>query len=262
MPELPDVELRKRYLDATALQRRIEHAKVPQSRMLQVTADHLRGQLKGRRLVASRRHGKYLFGGLDSGAWLVLHFGMTGWLEAFEDPDDEPEHTWLRLDLDDGFHVAYVCPRQFGEIDLCRDVDTFVSEHDLGPDGLALDEDGFLGRLEGRRGAVKPTLMYQQVLAGLGNVWVDEILFQHPLHPERPIPELGDEERRGLFRTMRRVVQEGIDRRVDPDDMPDSWLLGHREDGAECPRCGGEIRRITVSGRAGYHCPEHQQRAG
>jgi formamidopyrimidine-DNA glycosylase len=262
VPELPDVELRRRYLDATALQRRVDHAMVPESRVLEGSADHLRRSLNGRRLVGSRRHGKHLFARLDDGSWLTLHFGMTGRLVAFASLGDEPEHCWLRLDLNDGMHLAYVCPRQLGHVGACSDADEYVADHDLGPDALDLGEDVFLQRLEGRRGQVKLTLMNQRVLAGLGNVWTDEVLFQDGLHPTTPIPDLDEARRLQLFRTMHRVLAEGVERGADPERMPDTWLLGHRDEGARCPRCGGEIQRVEVSGRAGYLCPEHQERPG
>lgn len=262
MPELPDVELRRRYLEATALQRRVDHAMVPESRLLEVSADHLRRSLHARRLVGSRRHGKHLFARLDDDSWLTIHFGMTGRLVAFASVDDEPEYCWLRLDLDDGMHLAYVCPRQLGHLGICPDADAYVAGHGLGPDALDLGEDAFLERLEGRRGQVKPTLMNQRVLAGLGNVWTDEVLFQDGLHPTTPIPDLDGERLLELLRTMRRVLREGVARGADPDRIPDTWLLGHREEGARCPRCGGEIRRVEISGRAGYLCPAHQERPG
>lgn len=260
MPELPDVELRRRYLDATAVGRRVEHAGVPDSKLLLVSADHLRRELSGRRVTGSHRHGKHLLARLGDGPWLVLHFGMTGWLEAFGDLDDEPGHTWLRLDLDDRRHLAYVCPRRFGEIDLARDLDGYLAGRGLGPDALAVDEEGFLDRLADRRGAVKPTLMNQAVVAGLGNVWVDEILFQHGLHPATPLPELDGDERRDLVGDVRRVLTDGIECDADPDRIPGDWLLPHREDGATCPRCGGTIVRLKISGRVGYLCPDHQRR--
>ncbi|HSN55691.1 MAG TPA: DNA-formamidopyrimidine glycosylase family protein [Candidatus Sulfomarinibacteraceae bacterium] len=256
MPELPDVEVFRRYVGSTAMQRRIEHAHVPDSRLLTASAGTVRGHLKGRRLSDSRRHGKLLFLGLDSGRWLLLHFGMTGRPVVWERDDREPDFVLLRLDLDDGRHLAYCAPRKLGEIGIADDPDEVVDGRDLGPDALALDLDGFREALSGRRGMVKPTLMNQEVIAGLGNVWTDEILFHARLHPRVPIPDLDADAERRLFRAMRRVLEESIGFGARPERAPGHYLLGYREEGADCPgRCGGTVERIAVSGRAGYCCP-------
>lgn len=259
MPELPDVEVFRRYVDATSLHRDIDHAMVPDSRVLDSSPTTLRRHLQGHRLIGTHRHGKYLFTHLDHGPWLLLHFGMTGSPVAYERADREPDHVRLRLDFADGRHLAYRNTRLFGTVAIVHDPAENVRERGLGPDALDLDLDGFRDRLDGRRGMVKSTLMNQSVLAGLGNVWTDEILFQARIHPKTRIPDLGAAVERRLFSTMCRVIERSIEFHADPERAPEHYLLRHREPGTRCPReCGGDVRRISVSGRPTYLCPSCQ----
>ena len=267
MPELPDVQVYKEYLDATALHKEIEDVDVDADGMLYgLSALALVRRLKGEELAESRRHGKHLFVRVGEGdGWLRLHFGMTGELDAWaseEEAPDDDEHVALRLDFADGSHLAYRIPRRFGEIGWVDDVDDFVEERELGPDPMdpefGLRE--FRTVLEGRRGMIKTTLMNQEVLAGLGNVYVDEILFQVGLHPEASTDELEDDTVKEIYRAMNRVIKTAVKARADVDEMPGSYLLPHRTGDQKCPKCGKKLKRQAVGGRPTYFCPQDQQR--
>ena len=180
MPELPDVEVFKRYLDATSLHQEIEEVDVRTRQLLENTSiRHLRRGLEGRRFESTRRHGKNLFAGLDDGDWLLLHFGMTGDLAYFKHIEDDPQYDRLLLTFANGYHLAYVSQRKLGELALIEGVDEFVEQKDLGPDALNdLGRDTFEEIVAGRRAMAKSLLMDQQTIAGIGNVYSDEILFQ------------------------------------------------------------------------------------
>lgn len=259
MPELPDVEIFKRYLDSTALHQPIRRTEVREEDLLRgVTPQKLARRLKGARLEAARRHGKFLLVRLDTGSWLVLHFGMTGFLRYFRDggSDREPGHVRLLLHLENGWRLAYDCQRKLGEVGLADDADRFVQERGLGPDALEMGREEFLEALEGRRGMVKPTLMNQRILAGVGNVYSDEALFQARIDPRTSVAELDAAARRRLRDALRETLETAIAARVDPERFPDGYLLPRREEGASCPRgCGGRVERIVVSGRGAYRCP-------
>jgi formamidopyrimidine-DNA glycosylase len=261
MPELPDVQVFKEYVDATALHRAVETVHIGAADLLEdVSRSTLRRHLMDRPLTATRRHGKHLFVAVAGGErWLRLHFGMTGELTYYRN-GDEPTHTALRLDFDDGYRLAYVIPRRLGAIGLVKDVDRFVEQRELGPDPLASEFDlrRFRELLEGRRGMVKSTLMNQRLLAGLGNVYTDETLFQAGVHPGTPTDELQPETIRRLYRAMRRVLERAIAARARPERMPRSFLLTRRQAGSRCPRCGGTIEKLTLSGRSSYVCSRHQ----
>lgn len=259
MPELPDVEVYKQYVDATSLHKRIDDVVLGESLVKSSSPQTIREKLYGSSFRSTRRHGKHLFLELESG-WLRLHFGMTGYLEARE--VEIPDHTELLVQFEDGGHLAYVNQRKFGAIDWVSDVDAFIANHDLGPDPLADDMslELFEERLRGRSGAIKTTMMSQDVIAGLGNVYVDEILFHAAIHPESSTEVVAGTALDTLFDTMMRIIEEAIEYRADVEEIPDHWLLGHRGAGRACPRDGTELKRIEVGGRPTYFCPAHQRR--
>jgi len=259
MPELPDVEVFKRYLDATALHKTIIAVEVKSAGILKgVSPGVLAKTLRTRQFHSTHRHGKHLLVALDQGPWLTLHFGMTGYLKYFKQMEKDPEHDRLLVSFDNGFHLAYVCQRKFGAVGLTDAVDSFIDEKQLGPDVLSLDLDGFRQALQGRRGTVKSFLMHQQYLAGIGNVYSDEMLFQSKLHPKSPVNKLQTETVQRLFQAMQDVLHEAIDAQADPDRLPASFLIPHRRRIGTCPRCRGDLRKISVAGRSAYYCPACQ----
>jgi formamidopyrimidine-DNA glycosylase len=269
MPELPDVAIQKQYLDATALHEPIEDVTVRSRKILKGTSQkRLRDTLRGSVLKTSETHGKYLFVGFENSKknetrWLMLHFGMTGFLdygkEAFGSSDNKnKEHARLEMTMRDGYHLSFVNKRLLGQVALIESPDALVRRKKLGPDAMQVDEERFREILSGHSAAVKSTLMNQRAISGLGNIYSDEILYQTGIHPETRSDELSSERQHALYETMRSVIKAAIEHRADPSKMPDDFLLPHRDEGAECPRCSGSVKKIRVSGRSTYYCPECQ----
>lgn len=259
MPELPDVELFRRYLESTALHQRISGVHLASSRLLRNTSEKkLRSRLSGQSLDSSRRHGKHLFAVTESGASLLLHFGMTGFLAYYKGTDD-PDYSQLILRFQTGYSLAYINKRMLGRIGLVEDIPTYIKEESLGPDALELEEDAFAEIVRGGRGSIKSTLMNQDRISGLGNVYVDEILYAAGIDPRRTCGELSDMEIDRIFESMLRVVDQAIEANADPAQMPRNFLLPHREEGAPCPACDGRVNKITISGRSTYFCPSCQK---
>jgi formamidopyrimidine-DNA glycosylase len=249
MPELPDVQVFKQYVDVTALHQRIRDVTVAADGMLEgVSSRTLKSRLIGHELASTRRHGKHLFVRVTGEGWLRLHFGMTGEVRYFKDDGESPEHCRLRLDLSNGYHLAYVNVHKFGAIGMVDDVDAFVEDEGLGPDALELDLHGFRAALEGRRGAIKSTLMNQNVMAGIGNVYADELLLAAGVDPRARTDRLEADTIRDLHRAMRTVLAQAIEARVEVDRLPRSFLLPHRDDEGKCPRCGAALKRAKVGG--------------
>ena len=188
MPELPEVEIFKRYLDATSLHQRIDDVDVRNTYILKETsARELARGLKGRRFESSRRHGKHLFVRADGELWLRLHFGMTGSLQYFKNDEQAPRYARVLFVFSNNHRLAFDDQRQFGEIGLLKDIDEFLKEHALGPDALKIDLREFRKILGKRRGAVKSVLLNQRIIAGIGNIYADEILFRVRMHPATEI---------------------------------------------------------------------------
>jgi formamidopyrimidine-DNA glycosylase len=119
----------------------------------------------------------------------------------------------------------------------------------------------FRERLEGTRGRVRATLMNQKILAGIGNVYSDEILFQARLHPETSVAHLDGSTLEELHKETRWVLETAIEREADPHKLPGSFLLSHRHESERCPRGNGEIRKIKAAGRTAYYCLACQPKA-
>jgi formamidopyrimidine-DNA glycosylase len=260
MPELPDVEVyRQRLVDATR-RRRLEGAQVHDQYVLAGTSARALGErLRDARVATTRRHGKTLYAVLGTPPHLRLHFGMTGDLVPAGSDDPTPEHTRVVLDLSDGRRLQFVDQRRLGEVGLVDDVDADIAEHGLGLDVLDLDERALRDLLGGSRGGLKALLTDQKQVAGLGNIYTDEVLFHARLDPRRPAADVSPAGVRRLHRQVRRVVDRAVEAGAEPGAMPRRWLLHHREDHAECPRGNGTIRSFSVSGRRGYWCPACQQ---
>lgn len=260
MPELPDVEVYKRYLAAHALHRQIARIKASSPRQLAGTSARSLGRVLARkRFESTHRHGKHLFVRLSGGPWLMLHFGMTGSLSYYRNGRGPPRFTRLRIDFPRDAHLAYVDPRRFGRIALADSPSGFVEAHRLGPDALALDVAGLRERVAGKRGAIKALLMDQRAIAGIGNIYADEILFQARIHPLRSAGRLDQRQIGRLFRNLRRVLRKAISARADAARMPRSFLLPRRARSARCPRCNARIRTIAVGGRTTYYCAKCQR---
>jgi formamidopyrimidine-DNA glycosylase len=262
MPELPDVEIFKRYLDSTALHQRIAGVTVRNQRILRgLSSPRLARALRGRQFQSSRRHGKLLFIQLGSETgWLVFHFGMTGFLKYFKDAKEEPPHTRMRVDFANGTHLAFDCQRLFGKVMLTDDVESFIETSHVGPDALGLDWRQFRDRLAGTNRSIKSVLMDQSKIAGIGNVYSDEILFQSRIHPQAKMKELSEKALRKLHQITRKVLRAAIAAHAEPHRLPQSWLLPFRKDNDPCPGCSGKIHRIVLDGRSAYVCQQCQRK--
>jgi formamidopyrimidine-DNA glycosylase len=258
MPELPDVEAFRKVLESCAKGRVIRRVEVRDAGVLHgVSARRLREALEGRRLGEPERHGKWLLARTGDGPTLVLHFGMTGELVCGS-PDEAPEaHDRVLFTVGDDRQLRYRDQRKLQGLWLADDAGLERLLDGQGPDALAVDRDEFEAALSARRGRVKTVLTDQSVLAGLGNLLADEILWRARLRPTGRASDLTEAERRRLYTHMRRTLRSAVTAgRVPPRD---SWLTGHRDDPSPtCPRCGNTLRRSRVASRSTVWCPHCQ----
>jgi formamidopyrimidine-DNA glycosylase len=273
MPELPDVETMRRYLQSTSLHQTIEDVEVHAAGVVAseqgseaIAVEALKERISGRSFASTRRHGKWMFVALDddSDDFLVLHFGMTGGLKYFKDIKDEPQYDRVLFRFANGYQLAYLSQRKLGEVEVIDDVEQFINGKGLGPDALDPDFDlaAFKETVKGRRAMVKSILMDQGTIAGIGNVYSDDILFQAGIHPRTNINKLDEQELEELFHTMKDVLQKAIEYQAEPEQFPESFIGPHRHPGGKCPICGAELERVQVGGRHAYYCPNRQQKKG
>jgi formamidopyrimidine-DNA glycosylase len=261
MPELPEVEIFKRYLDSTSLRQRITNVEVQDSYVLKrVSASELSRRLKGRRFENSQRHGKHLFVRAGDELWLRLHFGMTGSLEYLKRDEVPPKTARVIFRFANGCQLAFDDQRKFGEVELIEDFDEFLRTRGLGPDALEISLSQFEAIFGKHRGAVKAILLNQQLIAGIGNLYADEILFRTRVHPATKAGKLRNKDLTRLFRATRNVLEKAIALKTDFNRLPKSWLLTHREKRGRCPRCGRALKSATIGGRTSWFCAHCQKR--
>jgi formamidopyrimidine-DNA glycosylase len=260
MPELPEVETFKRYLDSTSLRQRIIFVEVSDAYILKgVSGRGLARRLKGRCFENSRRHGKHLFVRAGDELWLRLHFGMTGSLAYLNDEELSPKTARVIFHFTRNRRLAFDDPRKFGEIELIKNLNEFLQTRGLGPDALEINFSEFEGILGNHRGAVKAILLNQQLVAGIGNLYADEIVFRARLHPATDAANLGEKDLTRLFRATQYVLRKAIALKTDFNRLPKSWLLTHRGKGGKCPRCAGALKSATIGGRTSWFCTHCQK---
>lgn len=162
MPELPDVEVFRKYLDEMALHQSLEKVEMFASDVLDgISRKQLQSRVKERQLESTARHGKYLFAKVSDDGYIVFHFGMTGYLHYFKNSDQSPKHARALFSFDNGNYLAFVLQRKLGRIAMAEDIDSFVKKRNLGPDALdkSFGLESFKKALEGTRGSIKSALM-------------------------------------------------------------------------------------------------------
>jgi formamidopyrimidine-DNA glycosylase len=262
VPELPDVETVARRLRQAVVGRRIRGVRVLTAATVRSpSAAAFVRRLRGRRVAGVDRRGKYLLISLSGDLVLVAHLRMTGDFEvtsprAGVDPSTRVIFAVGRRE------VRFVDQRRFGHMDLVpRDeLDRFPGLRTLGIEPLSREfTAGRLRRLlAGRRGSLKSALLRQDLIAGIGNIYADEILWQSKLHPGRSVASLSPQDLRRLHGHIRRVLARAT-RWLSRYGEPVGDLLEVRERGGHCPRCGRELTVETIAGRTTYYC-SHCQR--
>jgi formamidopyrimidine-DNA glycosylase len=274
MPELPEVETTARGLRERIIGRKVDRVSgVDWSRMLPQTSEaELQQTLGGRCVIAIDRRGKYLLIEFDHDAWLVMHRKMSGNVFLRPAAAAIEAHTHLEIEFDDGTLLRFVDPRKFGRIYLFRsaiELNEFLAER-LGPDSLIdLDEGLLAAKLRGRTGRIKSLLLDQAFVAGIGNLYADEALWEARIHPLRAADSLSKVELRRLANGIKQVLVRGIERNGtsfsttyrDVDDRPgdnQAFLNAYGRASEPCPRCGRPISRILIGARSSHFCPHCQ----
>lgn len=266
MPELPDVETFKKVMVRNALRKTIAGVVVRDARILDgCSARSFVARLRGARLIAARRHGKQLMAHIDQDGWLTLHFGMTGALDFLSPQEEEPPFTRLRLDFADDSALVYINKRMLGRVGLVEDADDFIAQQGLGPDALDrhFDFDAFKAAVAGSTRSVKSVLMDQHIIAGIGNIYSDEILFQARIAPALPINALSSDTLKRLYADMRQVLETAVAVGAGSEQftecLPKGFLLPERKRGGHCPRCRTPLKIVKSGGRTSYCCPRCQE---
>lgn len=259
MPELPDVEGYRRHFARYAQGKELVRVRVLDKMLLRNATPQAAGRLlNGRRLGHAERWGKWLLVPVGD-TTVLMHFGMTGLL-AWSSSRDRPPHRHDRLLFETGSGVlSYRNMRRFGGVWLARGDDEIAAVTGaLGPDAMDVDAARLGEMLERSRGGIKSALMDQRLIAGIGNLLSDEVLWRARIDPARRASDLGDREVRALDRELRKTIAACNRRGRIPGDA--GWLTGVRGvRGGKCPRCGTRLEHGKRAGRTACWCPKCQR---
>ena len=253
MPELPEVNTFQRYFDETSLKQKIVAVKVQDDKIIRnVSGDEFIDLLTGRTFTGSYRRGKYLFGILDNGHHLLLHFGMTGDLVYYSEVEDQPRHERFAFHFENGYILGFDCPRKFARISYIENLENYIEEKKLGEDAQRITEDYFLEKMKSKKGSIKGFLLNQSILAGMGNLYADEVCYQTRIHPESVSNKIPKKKKQELFQKMQEILQYAIDRSVNYKDYPENYLFQWRVDGTIAPDKKSKVESATIAGRTTY----------
>lgn len=277
MPELPEVETVMRGMQIALQNGTIKEAIVRRHDLRwRIPADFSQ-TIKGRRIEGFRRRGKYILMRLSGGMSIIWHLGMSGRV-LLDSPTEPLRHEHVVLILQDGKRCGYIDPRRFGMLDLVPtdQEETYPLLAGMGPEPLEPDftPQTLLAASKNRRMPIKPFLLDQKVVAGLGNIYVCEALFRAGIAPTMPACNLTAPKARKLVQAIRDVLEEAIEAGgsslkdyVRPEGglgyFQHAWRV-YGQTGKPCPNCPGApacsgVQQITQAGRSTFFCPQRQK---
>jgi formamidopyrimidine-DNA glycosylase len=262
VPELPEVETVVRSLAPKLTGRRIVSARFFSRHVVRQKHPLLARRLRNQPVKSVRRHGKFIVLELERGV-LSIHLGMTGKLLMDAEPGP---YARAIFQLDEGL-LVYDDVRHFGRIEWSAGL--LERAEALGPDALDIALNDFLKRVKKRPAQIKPLLLNQRFLRGMGNIYTDEALFEARIHPRTIASSLSKQRAARLHGAMVDILAAAIRSKgssisdyVDADGEKGSFQLQHQvygRGGEPCPICGTAIRRIVVGGRGTHYCPKCQR---
>jgi formamidopyrimidine-DNA glycosylase len=271
MPELPEVETIARFLrdggrnGPSILGRQVASANLLWQRTLAspISPLELQTRLTGRAAASVGRRGKFLLIGFPQEV-LIFHLRMSGDLRVVRADLPLETHDRFSLDFTDGWRLVFNDTRKFGRLWLTEDAQDILD--DLGPEPFdaQLTPERFHAMLTGRKRQLKPLLLDQTFMAGLGNIYSDEALFRARLHPLQSSDSLKPSESECLLKAIRDTLEEGIHRQGSSIDWVyrggdfQNYFNVYQRTGQACPRCGTPIERIVVGQRGTHFCPNCQ----
>lgn len=293
MPELPEVELTMRVLKPRIVGKRISGFSTDWLRGLKSTLKLpvIEKEIRGRKIMRLRRHGKVLFMDVGTKRSFALHLRMSGsllWVPleisrpevAAATPKEggfltgwgrDKKHVHFVWRFNSGEELWFSDPRKFGVVwyGTAEEMKADKYIRTLGPDAVSISLAEFRGRIKKHRGMLKPLLLRQDVIAGLGNIIVDEMLWEAKFHPRFPAEHLSENDLTRLYACMKKVIEriiaaEGNTVRdwIMPDGREGSSALRlkvYERKGQPCPRCGAPISRMVVGGRGTHFCNKCQR---
>lgn len=261
MPELPEVHNFKQYFDAAAIGQTIDRMEIHDDRIIRnMSGPAFADALAGRAIIGSIRRGKYLFSQLDNGHDVLLHFGMTGDLNLYQEPADRGRFEKFAFHFRDGNILGFEDSRLFARILYLEDRDAYIEEKKLGPDALDLEAGYFVDKIRGRKTTIKGALLNQSIVAGLGNLYVDDLCYRLNIHPATRVDSLSKDQLLAIRAKIVEMMTYATNNAPYYRDYPEKWFWHTwRKEGGVDPETGGEVKIIKVAGRTTYYVAGRQE---
>ena len=272
MPELPEVETVRRGLERLVVGKTIGQVRVRYAKMIGTGVDSFVHDLPSQTIERIGRRGKYLLFYLTGGV-LISHLRMEGKYLFYPDAMPERKHAHVFFEMTDGGTLVYEDVRKFGTMELLRkdQLEAYFAVRKLGPEPTEADFllPPFAAALSRSKKPIKPYLLEQTLVVGLGNIYVDEALWRARIHPARPAASLKPAEVKRLREQIIEVLQLGIEKRgstirtyrnaLGEDGTMQDFLQVYGKTGQPCARCGSPIEKIKLGGRGTHLCPHCQK---
>jgi formamidopyrimidine-DNA glycosylase len=251
MPELPEVNTFKEYFDGTSLNQKIIDVSISDGKIIRNIEENVFVEkLVNRTFIGSSRRGKYLFVHLDNSTHVLFHFGMTGDIKYYSEAEERPKYERLHILFEGGSKLGFDCLRKFGRVEHIENLSAYIDNLGLGVDALEITEDDFLEKMGARSGPIKGFLLNQKLVAGVGNLYADEICYQTKVHPGSKVGAIPKKKRKEIFHVMRSILTFAIERAAHYKDYPDDWFWKWRVKGGETEK--GEIMMEKIAGRTTF----------
>ncbi|TND07473.1 MAG: formamidopyrimidine-DNA glycosylase [Bacteroidetes bacterium] len=255
MAELPRAEEYRHLIEENFSGKTIAIVQVDEVVLLRENSrEKLRSMLIGKKMGPVFRYGKMLFASLGKNKGFILfHFGPEGFPVVGGDGTLSPKCVFS-MGFTDGSFLWVINERRIGEIGWVKDKEDFIRRRKYGPDALVITEKQFLNNIRRRRSCIKALLNNQNIVAGIGNAYADEILFRSGLHPQLPMNMISTESLRKVYKNIREVMSEALT----PEGSAGHFFVRNRKAGIPCPACHTPLTQKYVQSRSSYFCPNCQ----
>lgn len=258
MPELPDLEVIRSFLEDHVLQKEIVDVQVPKPICIRTGKQQFIDGLKNHKFTRISRRGKFLLLHVDNSV-LAINFMISGRLKYNEEKGVLSKKIHFSIDFEDGNQLWYFDQKRMGKIYLTTDLNSIPQWRELGPDILEISLEDFQNRIKRYRSSVKDLLRNQRFITGIGNAYSDEILFNAGIYPFKKRGELNEREIETLYSSAREILIDAIKKlRIRVGGVIETeirdFLKVHNKGGEPCPKCGNPIKEITVDRRTINYC--------
>jgi len=267
MPELPEVVTIQSQLKNKILNKKIKEVVIKNKRIIKgISSKKFKSKTEGKTVKGILRRGKVLIIKLENDLFLIIHLRISGWLILSK---KEENHARVIFKLADGQMLNFCDRRALGEVKLINDWQKLSIIQTMGPEPLELKKTDFIQLFRGRRAKIKPLLMDQRFLAGIGNIYAQEVVFCAGIHPERGVDKIKKEKLEKIYYCLTAILKQAITKKGSSVDtyrqtngkkgnfIP--FLKVYRKENEACIRCKKPIKRKVIGGRGTYFCPHCQK---